>query len=187
MATYDIKFARPLYCEGCTVAKYKLAQTVMYGPEGVVEKELPRLECEYDEVCRMWAHYRGEEWVKKVRSQPGLLSVRGVSMYGIPGFGDDATQPLAPVDIRSDLATFAVAMEEKLRRHDYRPGCENETFEYLFWRLKEEHDELKYCATVKELKDELVDIANFCMRIYCKLLRKEDTLPGDISGMNWGA
>ena len=75
---------------------------------------------------------------------------------------------------RHDVQTFANAMEDALKKHDDRPGWGNESIGYLYLRLQEELDELSGVldqGTGSEICHELVDVANFCMMLYCNLKR----------------
>lgn len=79
-----------------------------------------------------------------------------------------ALSRLAEYDaLRPDVLTFAKAMEAVLKIHDDRPGWENETNAYLYGRLLDEIDELRESGD----KSELLDVANFCMMLYCNATR----------------
>ena len=72
--------------------------------------------------------------------------------------------------IRNEVKSFALLMETKLRKNDYKGGWEKESFTYLFGRLDDEMKELnRAVASAKtdynRITDELVDVANFCMMI----------------------
>ncbi len=75
--------------------------------------------------------------------------------------------------MRESVAKFAEHMEIVLKENDYKGGWEGNdcTIEYLNWRLTQEFGE--YFANYEHLsktqkRDELVDIANFCMMLWEK-------------------
>ena len=73
--------------------------------------------------------------------------------------------PEPPEKVRDSVRKFAIEMERVLKANDYKRGWRGETLEYLERRLKEEFHEHIFSTD----KDELVDIANFCMMIFEKL------------------
>ena len=69
--------------------------------------------------------------------------------------------------LRPELATFAEAIETKLKKNDYKPSWKDESLDYLLERLIEEAGELY--STVKiggDMADEAVDVANYAMMVY---------------------
>ena len=76
--------------------------------------------------------------------------------------------------IRKDVLAFAWVMEQVLSSHDDRPGWENEEEEYLLQRLQDEYNEVieAYNNNEKDKARELVDLANFCMMLYCNSKRR---------------
>lgn len=85
-------------------------------------------------------------------------------------------------DVRPEVVAFAIAMEEKLRKHDDRGGWDDCHVSYLCDRAMEELQELHVALepfiaegggygypapyNVREsILDETVDVANFCMMI----------------------
>lgn len=80
--------------------------------------------------------------------------------------------------MRKAVSDFAQAMEEKLRRHDDRRGWDECEIDFLFNRLLQEVAELHevMClnrisiSTPKKVKDEAVDVANFAMMIWDRII-----------------
>lgn len=81
---------------------------------------------------------------------------------------------------RKDVTAFAEAMESVLKEHDDRQGWENEHYDYLIDRLYDEIVELKKAIRKRnsnsvlhdnDIMHELVDVANFCMMLYCNYER----------------
>lgn len=74
----------------------------------------------------------------------------------------------APLALRQSVATFAQAMEEKLRENDHKGGWEDCTMQYLSMRLTQEREELRKAVergNPEEVLREAADVANFCMMI----------------------
>lgn len=71
--------------------------------------------------------------------------------------------------VRESVKRFAVLMETKLRKNDYKSHWSKESFTYLFGRLDEEMKELQAVSSVKtdykRITDEAIDVANFLMMI----------------------
>ena len=87
--------------------------------------------------------------------------------------------PNSKPELRRELRDFAEAMEIILRENDYKGGwgCEDCPLEYLEARLVEEVGE--YFRTVASARiprfggsKELLDIANFCMMIFSRIVIK---------------
>ncbi len=87
------------------------------------------------------------------------------------------------VGVRKDVAAFALAMEATLKKHDDRPGWEDESWDYLNERLEDEIEEMRDVNKKifyepgefrKAYCHELIDIANFCMMIYCNEQREAE-------------
>ena len=95
----------------------------------------------------------------------------GVPLTKIKEWAEAEREGRLLIDVREDVSTFARAMEAVLQKHDDRPGWENEAIGYLQNRLKEEWHELLRSQTVLDMKNELLDVTNFCMMIYCNLTR----------------
>jgi len=66
------------------------------------------------------------------------------------------------LDVRPQVARFALAMEEQLIKNDWKGGWENMEDEQIFDRIDEEVIELKLATSVT-LLGEAADVANFCM------------------------
>lgn len=103
----------------------------------------------------------------------------------------------APIDVsdkprlffRHEVKHFGIAMEDKLREHDDRPGWRDATFTYLWKRFYEELGEVKVAfdayakfereggdfsdkeRIVREVQGEIADVANFLMMIHDNLDR----------------
>jgi hypothetical protein len=90
--------------------------------------------------------------------------------------------------LRPDVLTFAKAMEAVLRKHDDRPGWERESYEYLVLRMKQEIHEF-LCAEsagdAVQMKAEAVDVANFCMMLFCNIERDEAEAAAAIEKGEW--
>jgi hypothetical protein len=82
------------------------------------------------------------------------------------------------VVIRPEVAEFAIEMEKVLRENDYKKGWDKLTIDDLFFRIKDEYEELEQAYDlyanpligIDEVRDEMhnmrreaIDIANFCM------------------------
>jgi NTP pyrophosphatase (non-canonical NTP hydrolase) len=87
-------------------------------------------------------------------------------------------------EVRPAVAKFAIAMEKKLRKHDGdrgKDGWQDITYtpSWLFERLQQEAEELDKAlnhsrrpytkTTVKSIRREAVDVANFAMMIFDKM------------------
>ena len=72
--------------------------------------------------------------------------------------------------LRGQLQSFAEAMEEVLKRNDYKSGWQDCKVSYLQHRLVEEMGEyfrsLEMDVQATWRQKELVDIANFCMMLW---------------------
>lgn len=83
---------------------------------------------------------------------------------------------------RSSLRQFAEAMELKLRKNDHKTGWRELPIEALFRMLLVELDEYKIAhefLTVKEARNELVDVANYSLILWDRLsLEKQETKIG---------
>ena len=66
------------------------------------------------------------------------------------------------LDVRAQVARFALAMEEQLLKNDWKGGWADMADEEIFDRIDEEVLELKTASTVTLLV-EAADVANFCM------------------------
>lgn len=74
----------------------------------------------------------------------------------------------APLALRQSVATFAQAMEEKLRENDHKGGWRACDMQYLSMRLTQEREELRRAVErgdSEEVLREAADVANFCMMI----------------------
>jgi len=75
--------------------------------------------------------------------------------------------------VRPEVAEFALAMEHELRNNDGKGGWEEEEFDYLLRRLREETDELERVLFTRKhtagglsrVRNEAADVANFAMMI----------------------
>ena len=79
-----------------------------------------------------------------------------------------------PLALRQSVATFAQAMEEKLRENDYKGGWKGCDMQYLSMRLTQEREELRKAVErgdPTEVLREAADVANFCMMIAEKVAR----------------
>lgn len=96
--------------------------------------------------------------------------------------------------LRPDVLTFAKAMEMVLKKHDDRPGWEGEPYDYLTGRLDTEYREYKndlpcesdikyygfnYGCDAKKIQHELIDVANFCMMLFCNIERDAAAQKGE--------
>lgn len=74
----------------------------------------------------------------------------------------------APLTLRQSVATFAQAMEEKLRENDHKGGWKKCDMQYLSMRLTQEREELRRAVergNPEEVLREAADVANYCMMI----------------------
>ncbi len=71
-------------------------------------------------------------------------------------------------EIRLPVLRFARAMEEVLRRNDYKDGWDNCSDHYLNERLNEEVKEYNKAHE----PEEVIDVANFCMMIWDNRMSK---------------
>ena len=83
--------------------------------------------------------------------------------------------------VRKEVIQFALAMEEKLKKNDWKGGWSNESYTFLTSRLQDEANELFaaiHAGKINGTMEEAVDVANFAMMIYDNVSRtksdKED-------------
>ena len=95
-----------------------------------------------------------------------------ISFYGkCPEFRfGNQTPSEGDLVVRESVKMFAVLMEAKLRKNDYKSHWSKESFTYLFGRLDEEMKELNQAVSsaktdYKRIADEAIDVANFLMMI----------------------
>lgn len=83
------------------------------------------------------------------------------------------------LDVRPEVAAFALAMEKRLRENDWKHGWKNEHRATLFDGLRKEVEELRVAANIScpacrrctneyaldMIKHEAADVANFAMFI----------------------
>ncbi len=90
--------------------------------------------------------------------------------------------------MRSSIEIFAGAMEEVLKKNDFKGGWKDCSIEYLFNGIKRNVSNLKYtfeistlkriddCENIKilikDIQKEIIDIANYCMMIHKNLEEK---------------
>lgn len=79
-------------------------------------------------------------------------------------------------EIRQSVLLFSLNMEEKLKANDYKGGWENEKNSFLIERIKGEFQELLEAKNNKEIQNECVDIANFCMMLFDNIQKQENLL-----------
>ena len=85
---------------------------------------------------------------------------------------------------REEVIEFAEAMESVLRDNDHKRRWQKEPLDYLYNRHVEEFEEVRVEAEAlgrlevnpitgdsAALRKELIDVANFCMMLYCRLNR----------------
>lgn len=72
------------------------------------------------------------------------------------------------IEIRPEVARFALAMEEVLRQNDHKGGWRDCSLDYLVGRLQDEFHELMEAVRGKDpdIRKEAVDLANFSMMIW---------------------
>jgi len=77
--------------------------------------------------------------------------------------------------MRREILIFASAMENKMATHDKDRGDEwkHMSIQQLAKRLGQEFAELKSQASEKDIRRELVDVANFCMMLWHALEGKK--------------
>ena len=95
-----------------------------------------------------------------------------ISFYGkCPEFRfGNQTPSEGDLVVRESVKMFAVLMEAKLRKNDYKSHWSKESFTYLFGRLDEEMKELNQAVSsaktdYERIADEVIDVANFLMMI----------------------
>lgn len=77
---------------------------------------------------------------------------------------------ITDLDVRPEVARFALAMEAKLRANDYKRPWRNCPLQYLSMRLTQERRELfDAIAARKDVIGECADVANFAMMIADKV------------------
>jgi len=84
----------------------------------------------------------------------------------------------AKATVRPEIAEFAVEMETILRENDHKSGWDKMTIDNLFFRIKDEFEELEEAYDLyanpltgdaetrdetQNMKKEAIDLANFCM------------------------
>jgi len=91
---------------------------------------------------------------------------------------NEAVQTLDIMEARKEVINFAIAMENKLRKHDddLGNGWMTCSIKHLIECLEAEIDELKeamdHCQP-NEVSWEAVDVANFCMFIRMNLIERK--------------
>lgn len=76
------------------------------------------------------------------------------------------------LELRSPLRSFADQMELKLRKNDHKRGWRELSIKALFRMLLVEIEEYKVAhkyLTVKEARQELIDVANYCLIVWDRL------------------
>jgi NTP pyrophosphatase (non-canonical NTP hydrolase) len=86
--------------------------------------------------------------------------------------------------VRESVKRFAVLMETKLRKNDYKSHWSKESFTYLFSRLDEEMKELNQAVSSAKtdparITDEAIDVANFLMMIVDNLKELREGKDGE--------
>lgn len=82
---------------------------------------------------------------------------------------------MTSIDVRTEVAEFAEAMEQKLRKNDHKTGWKDQPIEAHIKLLRIEMMELDVALDHlgdKEAMNECVDIANFAMIIRDKLMAR---------------
>lgn len=82
----------------------------------------------------------------------------------------------APVAVRPVLADFAYLMEEKLAKNDHKTSWRELPVEALLRLLMLEIEEFKVAHEflgAQEARNELVDVANFCLILHDRLGMKK--------------
>lgn len=76
------------------------------------------------------------------------------------------------IDVREELADFALAMEAKLSANDHKAHWRAVDISYLFHRLHQELNELETAheqMIAADVRAEAVDVANFAMMIFDRI------------------
>ena len=83
--------------------------------------------------------------------------------------------------VRPAVQRFAEAMEKILRENDHKSGWQDMEDSEIFDRITDERDELLLALngyddlkTIEKIKDEAVDLANFCMMLFDNNLPKSE-------------
>ena len=85
----------------------------------------------------------------------------------------DSTPVEQRCDVRAEVMEFAYAMEEVLKRNDFKGGWHNMTVSDLYKRYQEEDVELRLemidpGSSNFDRSKEVIDVANFCMMLWHK-------------------
>lgn len=99
-----------------------------------------------------------QSWI--AASALSTLSEMEVSAGILSQRGDMSSIKL--LEVRPQVARFALAMEQKLRENDWKGGWQEMEDWEVFDRIDEEVQELKLAGT-ETLLGEAADVANFCM------------------------
>ncbi len=78
--------------------------------------------------------------------------------------------------VRKEVVQFALAMEEKLKKNDWKGGSEDLSDLDLFDKLFEEFEELSEFVeenNPKEVINEAIAVANFAMMLYDNISKRE--------------
>jgi NTP pyrophosphatase (non-canonical NTP hydrolase) len=71
--------------------------------------------------------------------------------------------------VRPEVAAFALAMEDKLRKNDHKGGWKDCTKQYMAMRLTQEREELRNAIQrgdpPEQIMKEAADVANFAMMV----------------------
>lgn len=84
------------------------------------------------------------------------------------------------LDVRKPVVNFARAMEETLKRNDWKGGWGYMNLRMLRIRLHQELDEFDRAYHREEhvqMRQEIVDVGNFCMMIWESLAKEGDDEP----------
>jgi NTP pyrophosphatase (non-canonical NTP hydrolase) len=156
----------------------------------LIESQAAEIATKDAEIARLTAELEAARFIRSDTARDALTKAQGERIKTLEGEKEaisklyldahnERVDALAELDRlteaqRTDVQTFAAAMERTLKRHDDRPGWEEESPQYLFDRLQEEYEELleaneKY--PTPRVMNELVDVANFCMMLYCNFVR----------------
>lgn len=93
------------------------------------------------------------------------------------------------IEVRSEVAEFAMAMESKLRKNDHKDGWHKQPIEAHIKLLRIEMMELDVALDHlgdEEAMRECVDIANFAMIIRDKLKQRMETKRSPVDDAEFG-
>lgn len=81
-----------------------------------------------------------------------------------------------PVKLRTEVGSFALAMEKRLQENEHKGHWDKLTVNYILARIDRHKWNLLHSPTVDDVTENAVDMANYLMML-ADQVQKEGTLP----------